>query len=249
MHDLDLVDLLNVEFERRQEKNIKYSLRAFARDLGVHAATLSHIIKRKRVPVLAFRKKIYQKLKLSVDQITYLETRPDEVFRFTKMEMDIFLSLSNWYYDAIVELLRTKGFKSEVSYVAKKLGITQEEANTALNRLFQLGIIKKMPNKTWIASTENTIAYGGDQTNFALQKLQREIMEKAIVSLEKIPKINREQASMVMAINQNDLPEVKKRIKEFQQELCKFLQRPNREANEVFQLVTAFFPLTVKDKN
>lgn len=241
---MDLIELLNIEFERRMTKNPQYSLRAFARDLDVQAATMSHIMKRKRVPSPSFREKVYEGLHLSIEQKNLLEIDSESIFRFSDMEMDVFVSLSNWYYDAIIELLRTKGFKSQEEFVAYRLGISLVEAETAIKRLMQMGLIKRMPNKTWAASNENTLAYGGDQTNFALQNLQRQLMEKAILALQEVPKKNREQASMTMAINKNDLPEVKLRIKKFQQEMCEFLQRPNREADEVYQLVTTLFPLT-----
>lgn len=245
MEGLDIIELLNIEFERKCEKNKSYSLRAFARDLDVQPATLSHIMKRKRAPSPEFRQKVYSALKLSVDQKSYLENRPDEVFKFSKKELDVFLSLSEWYYDAILELMRVKGFESQTEFVAKRLGLGIEETEGAIKRLMQLGLLKKMPNKTWVSSTENTLMYGGDQTTFALQKLQRQLMEKAITSLETVPKKDREQASMVMAINKKDLPEAKKRIKEFHQDMCKFLQRPNRDAEEVYQMITTLFPLTV----
>jgi uncharacterized protein (TIGR02147 family) len=245
MKGMDLIDILNIEFESRRAKNPKYSLRAFARDLEVQPATMSHFLKRKRVPSPAFRERAYVMLNLSVDQRRQLENGADEIFRFSEMDMDIFVSLSNWYYDAILELLRTKGIKSQEGFVAKRLGISVAEAESAINRLMQMGMIKQMPNKTWVVNNENTLTYGGDQTNFALQNLQRQLMEKAIIALQEVPKKNREQASMTMAVNKNDLPEVKQRIKKFQQELCEFLQRPNRDADEVYQLVTSFFPLTV----
>lgn len=249
MKGMDLIDILNIEFDRRVARNPSYSLRAFARDLGVQAASISHIMKRKRAPGQAFREKVYEALHLSVEQRKLLEVEPENIFRFNTMEMDVFVSLSNWYYDAIIELMRTKGFESQVDFISKRLGITEAEAETAINRLIQMGLIKEMPNKTWAANYENTLAYGGDQTNFALQSLQRQLMEKAIVALEEVPKKNREQASMTMAINKNDLPEVKQRIKKFHQELCEFLQRPNRDADEVYQLVTTCFPLTMVEKD
>ncbi len=103
-----------------------------------------------------------------MDQRNYLEDRPEEAVRFTKAEMDVFLSLSDWYNDAIIELLRTKGFESQSVFVAKRLGMSLEEADSALKRLFHLGILKKLQNKEWAAPAENTIIYGDDQTNFAL---------------------------------------------------------------------------------
>ncbi|MFZ4715018.1 MAG: DUF4423 domain-containing protein [Bacteriovoracaceae bacterium] len=247
MQGLDLVELLNIEFDRKCEKNSSYSLRAYARDLGVQAATLSHVMRRKRVASPEFKKKIYLGLKLSFEQKKFLEGQGDDIARFNQRDLDLFISLSEWYFDAICELVRVKGFQSSHSYVARRLGISEEEASSSIKRLFELGLLKETPNKTWVDSNENSIVYGGDQTHFALQKLQRQLLEKAIEALETIPKKEREQASMVMAINKKDLPEAREKIKSFHQDLCKLMQRPNRESDEVYQLVTAFFPLTKEE--
>ena len=180
---------------------------------------------------LRLNKKNYDALKLSVEQRNYLNGQGSEdLHRFYKRDMDVFISLSEWYFDAICELVRLKGFESNVAFVSKRLGISREEAQSSVNRLFEIGLLKETPNKTWIVPNENSIVYGGDQTNFALQRLQRQLLEKAIEALEITPK--------------KDLPEAKTKIKEFHQELCKFLQRPNRDSDEVYQLVTSFFPLT-----
>lgn len=202
-------------------------------------------MRRKRPASSEIKQKIYDSLKLSVEQRSYLNNQgTEDLHRFDKRDMDVFISLSEWYFDAICELLRVKGFESNVEFVSKRLGISHDEAQSSVNRLFEIGLLKEPPNKTWIDSNENSIVYGGDQTNFALQTLQRQLLEKAIEALEITPKKDREQASMVMAINKKDLPEAKAKIKEFHQELCKFMQRPNRDSDEVYQLVTSFFPLT-----
>ena len=71
MEKIDLIDLLNNEFKHRYENNPHYSLRAFARDLDVQPATLSHILNRKRVPSNEFKNKSYKALELSkVENIT-----------------------------------------------------------------------------------------------------------------------------------------------------------------------------------
>lgn len=247
---LDLIELLNIDYQRRCEKNKSYSLRAFARDLDVQAATLSHIMRRKRAASAEIKQKIYDALKLSVDQRNYLNNQTDEdLHRFDKRDMDVFISLSEWYFDAICELVRLKGFESNIEFVSSRLGISYDEAKSSLDRLFEMGILKETPNKTWIDSNENSIVYGGDQTNFALQRLQRQLLEKGIEALEKTPKKDREQASMVMAINKKDLPEAKAKIKAFHQELCAYMQRPNRDSDEVYQLITSFFPLTIVEND
>ena len=218
---LDIIELVNIEYQRRCEKNKNYSLRAYARDLSIQPATLSHIMRRKRTLTPQIKQKIYDALKLSVEQREYLDGQGEEdLHRFNKRAMDVFISLSEWQFDAICELVRLKGFESSVDFVAKRLGLSHEEAQSSVDRLFEMDILKESPNKTWIDSNENSIVYGGDQTSFALQRLQRQLLEKAIEAMENTPKKDREQASMVMAINKKDLPEAKARIKSFHQDMC-----------------------------
>jgi uncharacterized protein (TIGR02147 family) len=244
MSQLDLIELINIEFEERRIKNKFYSLRALSRDLGIQPATLSHILKRKRAISKGNRAKIYNFLNLTNEQIKILNESEKSEISFTELDLDILKALGNWYYDAILELVRTKGIKFKPKFIADRLGISEIEAEGAIERLKNLSFIKENPNKSWTITFDNNLMYGNDNTNFALQSLQRQLLEKAIEALMIVPKIEREQASMTMAINKKDLPEAKKRIKEFHQDLCKYLQRKNRDADEVFQLITSFFPLS-----
>jgi hypothetical protein len=52
---MDLIDVLQEEFEKRRAKNSRYSLRAFAQNIGVQSATLSAVLKRKRALPAATR--------------------------------------------------------------------------------------------------------------------------------------------------------------------------------------------------
>lgn len=240
----DIISLLQTEIESRRLKNKSYSLRAASRDIDIHVSILSQLLKRKRTLNSNYKKKIFSYLKLSDEQIEMITKQSENKIVFTQVELDIIRSISDWYHDAIIELLRTKGVKSNADYIAKRLGITEQEAEAAISRLMNLGIIKKQMNKTWSVSFDNTLIYGNDTTNFALQTLQRQLLEKAIEAIKIVPKKDREQASMTMAINKKDLPKAKELIKKFHKELCEFLQRPNRDSDEVFQLITSFFPLT-----
>ena len=241
---MDMIDLLDIEFEKKREKNKNYSLRAFARDLKVPAASLSHIMKRKRPPSDEFLNKAAKALKLTDDQKAKIKNESQQVYKFSQKEIDYFMTLSEWYYDAIIELMRTKGFESNSEFIAKRLGMEPQEIDSALERLENLGMIKKNHNNMLHSTTENILVYGGDNTLFFLQKIQKQLLNLAVDALDHTPKPNREQASMVMAINKKDLPEAKARIKQFHHDLSEYLQRPHRESDEVYQLVTSFFPLT-----
>ena len=48
MHHSTYHDLINEEFEKRKQINSAYSLRAFARDLGISAPRLSQILNKKQ---------------------------------------------------------------------------------------------------------------------------------------------------------------------------------------------------------
>lgn len=241
--ELDLIDYLNVEFKLRKERNNNYSLRAFAKNIGVQPATLSHVLKRKRQPSESFKKKVYKSLDIPIEQSQNFDN-VQKGFNNSNLDMDLFVTMSEWYFDAILELLRVSGFESNVDYVAQKLDLPKGQVRDAVKRLFDLNLIKESPNKTWVETEGNSEILGGESTSVALQKLQIQLLKKAIEAVQNTPKPQREQMSMTMAINEKDLPEVRKRIREFQNELCEYLQRPQRDLNKVYQLTTSFFPLS-----
>jgi uncharacterized protein (TIGR02147 family) len=251
---------LQNELIRRCEKNPHYSLRAFAKTLGVHHASLSGILAGKRPLTSKTVNKFCLALNLSPTetrgfieltkknsrfstQLSAQESAP--VLNHEELTLDTFMSISEWYHDAILELTHIRNFKANPKWIAKALGITASEVNIAAERLQRLELLEISQDGTWVdLSRNNTTNVTNDFTSIALRKYQKKILELSIHALENLPRTQRDHTSTTIAIQSSDLAEAKERIKEFRFELAAFLQRDGVEPDSVFQLALSFFPLT-----
>ena len=111
----DFRQLLQAELVRRCNKNASYSLRAYAKSLGMSHATLSSILSGKRPLTKKAIIKISASLNLNKETIdlylSRLNSNGDGTAKFLnskiqhqQMALDTFAAISDWYHDAILEL-------------------------------------------------------------------------------------------------------------------------------------------------
>ncbi|MGZ3710335.1 MAG: TIGR02147 family protein [Bdellovibrionota bacterium] len=243
---------LQQELMRRCERNSGYSLRAFAKVLGIHHASLSRVLARKRPLTAKLTKSLCQALRLSpaetqnfLQQLPRKKNLPSEAVQYQELTLDTFVSISEWYHDAILELTHLQSFQPEPKWIAKVLGITQNEVKIAAERLQRLEFLDITDSGKWLdLSRDNTTNITNDFTSAALRKLQKKVLELSGEALENLPRTQRDHTSLMVAVDFSDLPEVKERIKKFRHELATFLQRKEAKPDSVCQLAISFFPLT-----
>jgi len=239
---------LQAELLKRCEKNPRYSLRAFARSLDIHHSSLSRILRGHR----SLTKKKFLQI------VNSLNLGPSEIEKFTQhkssraphnefkdLPLDVFIVISEWYHDAILELTRLKNFQPHPGWISRILGITVNEANIAIERLVRLELIEVRTDGRWVNHAEQTeIGIETPYTSGALKKYQKRILQMAIESVDDISKERRHNISSTVALDSKDLDVVKKKLNEFRRAITKFIQRKNVKADEVYQLGICFYPLT-----
>lgn len=252
---------LQNELLRRCEKNPAYSLRAFARTLGYDVATLSKILKGQRGIGRITIEKLGMKLGLSPAEVTsFMDKRRaggkaaknaaradhDSVpIDYQQLTLDSFKVISDWYHYAILETMALDHFKPDPKWIARTLGITVSEVNAAVERLQRIDLIEITPDGRWIDRTDGTSTTAGNPFSaVAFRKLQRQVLEKALVAIEEVPIERRDQTSVMMAIDSNLIPEAKERIKTFRRELSRFLNRSSLKRDAVYQLGVSLYPVT-----
>lgn len=241
--------LLQQEFVKRCRKNPKYSLRAFARSLGIEASPLSAILRGKRPLTKKTQKKLGLALGLSLNELERFKNATDTVaVNYQQLTLDNYALISDWYHYAILELTRIESFRPDLKYIAKTLNISQTEAHIAVERLQRLGLLETSEDGNWLDTTPNSYAtnINGDLTSPASKKLQRQVLEMSLNALEDLPTEVRNHTSMTMAIDPADLPVAKEMIKKFRRELCVFLER-NQNPKSVYQLAVSLYPLTKQE--
>lgn len=244
--------LLQQELVSRVKRNSAYSLRAFAKSLRTDYSTLAKLINGKR-PI---GKRVIQKLgdRLGLDPAelnNYTNIPNDPTSRisqkkhYLQLAMDSFEVIAEWYHFAILELIRIEGFKPDQRWIAKKLGISHQEVNLAVERLTRVGLLHiSKDQKTWTESAGERLTVITPQESSRAQRiLQRQILEKAIDALEYVPVDRRDQTAMTMAIDMRRLPEAKERIKKFRRSIAKYLSRSSSR-HEVYNLSISLYPIS-----
>jgi uncharacterized protein (TIGR02147 family) len=239
--------VLMEELEKRCRANPKYSLRGFARALGMSPSGLSLVLSGQR----GFSKKAAEKIaaKLGFDpkktkfftqSAVKRGTRPAQL-NTSQIELDQFATIAEWYHFAILSLIDTKDFVPKVQWIASRLDISIAETKSALRRLTALGILDTTtPSWKQIGAP---IFLKNEASTAATRLHQKHTLEKAIYSLENDPFSEREHNSVTMAIHPKHVSYARKKIREFLMDLMSDLEKKG-EAQEVYNLSVQLYPTT-----
>jgi len=244
-YDVDFRLLLQEELLKRCQKNPQYSLRSFAKSLGIAAPTLSKILNGKSPITDKMLMRIASSLCLSSEEVekylTFSQNKKRKKRVFHQVDLDRFSVISEWYHFALLELLKIKNIEKTPSSLSKKLGLTVNIVKIAFERLERVGLLKMKKGEFVVCQDSNSF-YKGNYTDEALKKLQITWLEKAIERVKDTSLKKRDNTSMTMAISRKDLKFAKEKIKKFRRELSEELES-NKNPDSVYQLTVSFFPL------
>lgn len=253
-------DILKDKLSERCQKNGKYSLRAFARDLELSPQRLSHILSGRHGLSPEAAQKVAAGLGLSEEETTFfctlvqekharsgvLKTKAKEKLQeitsqYKDLSLDHFKIIADWYHFAIMELTLVEGFSSEPKWIAKALNITPMEAKMALERLLRMDLLEKSADGELSLTGQFFVDPKGTPSQ-ALRQFHRQLMEKATLSLEFQKLEQRDFSSTVLAIDEADLPKAKEVLKNFRVQFDKEFSAGKRKT-KVYCLGIQFFSL------
>ncbi len=256
---------LNSEFEGRKFRNPSYSLRAFARDIGLAAPKLSEILRGKCGLSEASAKRLAKELALSekesiifINQVIashgrsqidrdkaneLLETLKDQ-HSFDEIALDAFRIIADWYHFAILELTEVEDFQSKVSWIAKRLNLSSKTIKEAVDRLFDTGLLAKKSSGDWY-QTEAILATPSGIPSSDIKNHHRQILAKAEEALIQVPISERDFSSITLAVPESHLEEIQKEIKEFRRNLAHKINKLENK-DRVYCLSMQLFPLDNK---
>jgi transcriptional regulator with XRE-family HTH domain len=247
VHREDFRIQLQGELLRRCRDNPRYSLRAFARYLGVEPSFLSKILNGKRSVTLQTLERLCPRLGLNSDQfITGLDSAAGDVQdrELRQLQDDQYRVVADWYHFAILELMSVPGFLGNPAAVSHALGISQPEAKDALARLERLGSVQlNSADGNHISTGQKVQNPLNDPNSSALKQLQRQVLLMALQALEETPANEREQSTSTIAVDPTLLPVVRDKIKEFRNELSQFLDKAGSKGR-VYHMCLSMYPVS-----
>lgn len=242
---------LQSELIQRCKRNPRYSLRSFATLLDLDASSVSQMISGKRKASPAMINKICSKLSadpimkerfMSLAKVRKMKLGEISAAKdYSRVSVDALEVISNWQYFAILELMNTKGFKSQPQWIASSLHITVPEVNVALDRLIRLGLVEENDGE-YTRTPKFLSAYAPGETSHARKELQKQVLRMALEAIDNVPIESRDMTNMTMAIDPARIPEARELITKFRRDLCTFLE--TGEQTQVYQLGIQLYPLS-----
>ncbi len=258
-------EILSETLNERKAVNPAYSLRSFARDLGITPGQLSHVIQGyrglgpktaelvcKQLGLDAQTKEYFteslkakfspSKTQRTISQAKLGELSSSQHLTTRNLEIDLFKTIAQWHHFTLLELIKISAKrKNLIPWFSAKLGISENEVRVSLDRLERLELISKTTTG-YEANQDSIIAEQGVPAE-AVRRFHQQILEKAVVALAFQTKEERYGISASMPIKVKNLPRAKKLLQKFRTDFAKEVS-DHQDGEEIYGLSLQFFRLT-----
>jgi transcriptional regulator with XRE-family HTH domain len=239
---VNLITCLEDELNRRRGRNPRYSVRAFAKSLGIHSSTLTRLMSGKRKPTSRLADRILSRLKLdptvkssillsfydSPRELSLLESR------YGRIPEAVATLLDGWEHYAILALLESQeGFRSSAR-MSRYLKIPKCRVEAIIRLCAERGLVQNVRGR-WMLRQRELTTEGTPKR--ALEKPHREYIEKALRALRRLSPEDHFSGFTLLASKER-IPEAVRRIHDFRRSLAQFLAtdsgsaRPARSRSE-----------------
>lgn len=236
----ELRTFLGEQLAIRCQRNPRYSLRAFARDLQLAPSTLSEVINGKTRLTRKSMGGICTKLGCSPEEKEHLYdlasladsnpiTRKNALTRIRARLGDSFflnigvqdeekrkVTLSHFL---VIEIVRVLKDRASNENIAKRLQLSKVQSSKIIADLVSWEILAKTPSGFEVLKQGITFETGN--ASETLRSMYRELMKKALIAIEGQDLETREFGFQVFPMDQSDLPKLKKRVRDFYLQIAK----------------------------
>lgn len=243
-----LAGFIRNEWKKKAAANPRFSMRSLARYLGIGPSTCSEILSGKRTVSRTVASQILDRLEAPVPVRTNIlagfkgEKRATQIGPRLKLrdfnEADLW---SDWKYFAILSLLETPDITPTSAFIARKLSLKKSDADGYLGILTMTGLVEKKGSHFHL--TGNFYLKSSDEViSSAVKKNHSECLKMAQKALKKVPMEKRDYTNVMACFDENQLPEIKKAVRDFHNKLLRISQKGNRE--KVYRFATQLFPVS-----
>lgn len=259
---------LRAVFMKRLEKNKKYSLRAFARDLFLDPGQLSLVLNGKKNISLSKASELSKLLfKNPREMVIFFHSVEMELAENTdaknrilkkiqaqlkshqeahsNISDDEFEIISNWYNIPLLELAGIKSLDVTVTVAAGYFGITEVEALLGLEALTRLGFIKKTGKHYKRLKHVSTTT---EIPSLAIKRFHQQMLQKSQRALFQQELRKRYISGLTISLPADKIDELKKMIVEHEDRLREFAHSLRDEPDQViYQASTQLISLKASD--
>lgn len=245
-------DILKQVLDKRTLANPRYSLRAFAKSLGITHGALGQVLRGRKHLSHERAVDICRRLKLSKRDRDYfctlvqIENSKDVLVRQDYMEklsllkpleknqqlsLDRFRVISDWWYVAILALVVIPGFSFTAQNVAKKLALDLKEVERSIERLLRLNLVSQDGEGRW-RLTGGRIFADGSIPDEGLRRFHKQYLEKSVDALFNQGPSDKVTGSETFAFSGKKVEEAKKITNEYFDRILALAQSCDETTND-----------------
>ncbi|HUP57825.1 MAG TPA: TIGR02147 family protein [Bdellovibrionota bacterium] len=263
----DPTRFLKDAWEAKRERNPAFSIRSWAKTLGLEAhAPLSLILSGKRDIPRKYIPQFIQSLGLQPREGLYFETlvelqrskgpqqkdfylkrlaeiSPREPVRM--VEVESFKCLSNPLHMTLLEMVDLAGFSPDPRWIRSRLAAPASirEIEECLERLIALGLMKEGPDGK-LTKTNRHLTTRPDNVDQGVQDYHRKTLALAAEAVARQAVPAREYNGYAFNIREESIPRAKELIRKFCKDMMQELETRPGDGTQTYQLAVQFFGLT-----
>ncbi|WP_413288666.1 DUF4423 domain-containing protein [Bdellovibrio sp. HCB337] len=239
---MSIAVIIKSEFEKRKTKNKRYSLRSFAKSLGMDPTSVSRIMREERFPSSTTCQKILRTLKISSVSVETSRAKRTSLLQ-NAFEEKVFENLFHSKHIYLLTALRLNTLTSEQirEKFCRMFEINEEEYLCLVDDLKNAGaLVEKGPDLEVVFKNKSTVPL--PFTSVKRKSMQKEFLHRAADAIEKVSFEDRDNATLTLAFNKKDLPQVKRILQNARMKINR-LSEKRRVRDAVYNVSTAVYPI------
>lgn len=237
-----------------KSKNPLFSMRAFAKKLGISVGGLSSFLSGKTDYSVEMLEKLVNAVVSSPEKrkdilkeynILLLEQLKERTkhsnYDYRELKEEEHAFIKDWYHYALLFLIKTTDFRLDILWIAKRLGIGSSEVEQALSRLVHLNLIAINDDQS-VTIKDGVVKTTDDIANESLRVMHKQMLYLAGQSIDEDSVEKRDITSLTLPVNLKNLPKAKEIIRKCQDDLMSLL--PEGEMSEVYHVLFCLYPVT-----
>lgn len=259
--NVSYIDILRDIYNLRKKKNPAYSMSKFSRDAGFKSYHLSDVLagryglSTKRAAEVADKLKMPENLKkqfMRLVEYNSAKSKEDKnlsLFESThflfeadkKINAEEFNLTSEWYYFALIELIRKSDQELNFTTLSHQLKISEDECEKAVNTMLKLGYLVKSQNQLKVH--HSMISLSNEAPSETIRQYHRTMIAKSLESMKNDPVNQRYFGSFNLNISKENYKSLHEEISAFIRKKIIHYQKDSEAAQRLYCLNFQLFPL------
>ncbi|WP_413568705.1 TIGR02147 family protein [Bdellovibrio sp. HCB117] len=241
----ELSKILIREFKMKRQRNLKFSLRAFAKFLKTDASNLSKILRGERIPSASFALELLQRLNINTDERnivlkSLVETKShlkeEKKEKSKNLEHKIVASC-HWLHLILLELSQIMILTpNQLEKISRILNVSLYEVKVAYEELARWDLLNE-------DGIDNYSTMCGPITAENLRAIQRQFLKMAVDAMEIYDLTERENTTLTFSIPKTHIPEVKEILKKTRDRINRLSNMKKNQKSCIYNISMALYPV------